>query len=742
MQHDSLSGDEKTALKQQHPLLFQLFDDFDLTSQIMGNETWADLLRYRRDATSPTLSFYVDKVARKRWLPSVGVDTPRPYVLTYASELMSTLVMRGSHPNTTSSSNYAVKPKQLQRAIAKYLPPLTVDFAAKPSHLSCAGGVWLTKTVGKTTFLGHGKKIFEAADNNFSETVIALDLAEQLEKVQEYCGSRVKESLALVNVQPGILVEERFTSPWEGENEKGGIEFKVFTIWGRMWLAIWRPGMDGAQAFLHRDGSNLEWGGKNEMLPVWIDWPHIVSIAEKLGAHKDMFRTDIFVGIPANSLVLRSSNSSREDRLAAVRYVVNENEIHPTEYYHVKGTNEILEEGARLWLAGYTIDRYEVISNSEVPEVFLVDRQLPSNITVPSFEVAGVDLSQYDGDASSSIQNSVIDPFELFDNFDLSHTLVGNETWVDLLEYRRKANFTGLSFYVDKIARRRWITTSGLDIPQAYVLKYKSELASVSGDLEQREDEISELLPSSGDFVAKPTHLSCSGGVWLTKTIGNSTSVGNGKVSMQEDKNYSSIQIAQDLSENIKVVMSMCASRPESVALQNVKPGIMAGERFVSWGSLDDRGCMEFKVHTIWGRAWMICWRDGVDGVQGFFNRDGSHLPWEGENMLLPDWLDWDRIIAIGEQLGAHKDMFRTDIFVGVPSAKQPGDLAASGDPRDSVRYVVSETEIHPTPIRGTERVFDEGGRLWLAGYHIGNFKTVPDSEIPDEFESKGFLSE
>jgi hypothetical protein len=42
---------------------FELFHDFDLSSQIIGNETWVDLLRYRRDAAFPSLSFYVDKVS-------------------------------------------------------------------------------------------------------------------------------------------------------------------------------------------------------------------------------------------------------------------------------------------------------------------------------------------------------------------------------------------------------------------------------------------------------------------------------------------------------------------------------------------------------------------------------------------------------------------------------------------------------------------------------------------------------
>ena len=117
----------------------------------------------------------------------------------------------------------------------------------------------------------------------------------------------------------------------------------------------------------------------------------------------------------------------------------------------------------------------------------------------------------------------------------------------------------------------------------------------------------------------------------MMKTVGNTTYVGNGKKSMEPVKNFSSSSIAKDLVKNLDTVMTVCGSRPESVALQNVKPGVMIEERFKSAEAQDNRGAMEFKVHTIWGKAWLVYWRAGVDGVNGFFNRDGSHLNWEGK---------------------------------------------------------------------------------------------------------------
>ena len=92
----------------------------------------------------------------------------------------------------------------------------------------------------------------------------------------------------------------------------------------------------------------------------------------------------------------------------------------------------------------------------------------------------------------------------------------------------------------------------------------------------------------------------------------------------------------------------------------------------------------------------------------------------------LPKWIDWERVIEIGEKLGRNKDMFRTDIFVGVTASSSSSSSATSASTKsydnhnksNIIRYVVSETEIHPTPLRGYEIIFNEAGRLWLAGYY------------------------
>jgi len=423
----------------------------------------------------------------------------------------------------------------------------------------------------------------------------------------------------------------------------------------------------------------------------------------------------------------------------------------------------------------------------------------------------GIDLAGFglDGDSHHQQQQQEHHGFELFEDFDLTHRLKGNETWIELLEYRRDAKHPSLSFYVDKVAFKRWLVTSYADLkiegPKSFLLRYGSELRTEvdlvrssrrmhgldpappikNGDpsVLSKEalasliaGELIRWLPTDVDYAAKPTHLSCSGGVWLVHTDGatNTTYVGNGKKKMKAYEGGTDDprdEIARDLSSNLQIVQEKCGRTVlESHALRHVKPGIVVEERFtqpppggvvssdnnnnINNATARDKanedsllkGGMEFKVFTIWGRAWLTVWRPGTDGVRALFFRNGTSLAFEKkprdekkhgsgktptneekprEAVELPEWIDWDRVISMGETLGRHKDMFRTDIFVGVSNANDNPD----------VRYVVSETEIHPTPLRGFETVFEEAGRLWLAGYFYRLARhVIPNTEVPPEF--------
>jgi len=89
--------------------------------------------------------------------------------------------------------------------------------------------------------------------------------------------------------------------------------------------------------------------------------------------------------------------------------------------------------------------------------------------------------------------------------------------------------------------------------------------------------------------------------------------------------------------------------------------------------------------------------------------------------------------VEIAEHLGANKDMFRTDIFVGRPASAEPGSPLQIG---------VSESEIFPTTVFVSDRLSREAARLWVAGYVLGIYEVIDNFEVPAEFAERGQLSD
>ena len=86
----------------------------DLLS-IGGDEGWDDLVRYRRKLRRPSISFYGDKVAQKRWMRAMNIPVPKSFVLKYDTEL--------TQPNER---------KDEEKAIDQLIPRRT-NFVAKPT---------------------------------------------------------------------------------------------------------------------------------------------------------------------------------------------------------------------------------------------------------------------------------------------------------------------------------------------------------------------------------------------------------------------------------------------------------------------------------------------------------------------------------------------------------------------------------------------------------------------------------
>jgi len=328
---------------------FELFEDFDIADLIKGNETWWDLVAYRRMLQRPSLSFYVDKVARKRWLPAKGFAQPRPLVLNYAHEL-------------TDSGD-----EEDERLEIMGLLPEEADYAAKPTHMSMTKGVWLVKhdaESGATRFSKTGMELTD--DWDFEVADLVDSLSKQLHKTADHEGEYA-ESWALRNVRPGLVIEELFAAV-DYENVPP-MELSLFVVWGRLWLANAnevRGFNRWSNGFYHRNGSAVP-GNPHGDIPEWVDWPLVLSVAERLGANKDMFRVDMFVGLPAKHPLLQEG-STEEERKAAAHYVVSESEIHPTTIFW---DSEVCNEGARLWIAGYKTGNYRLVPNTEVPPAFL-----------------------------------------------------------------------------------------------------------------------------------------------------------------------------------------------------------------------------------------------------------------------------------------------------------------------------------------------------------------------------------
>jgi hypothetical protein len=85
-------------------------------------------------------------------------------------------------------------------------------------------------------------------------------------------------------------------------------------------------------------------------------------------------------------------------------------------------------------------------------------------------------------------------------------------------------------------------------------------------------------------------------------------------------------------------------------------------------------------------------------------------------------------MVAIAESLGAKKDMIRIDMFTGVPRYSAENAIT---------QIAVSECEIYTTTMFCNKFMADELARLWLAGYKVGNFERVPNTEVPKEYLQK-----
>ncbi|OEU15932.1 hypothetical protein FRACYDRAFT_240627 [Fragilariopsis cylindrus CCMP1102] len=357
---------------------------------------------------------------------------------------------------------------------------------------------------------------------------------------------------------------------------------------------------------------------------------------------------------------------------------------------------------------------------------------VPGHFILDDFVVGGVNLAKYEMDHP---------PFRLYNDFDIQSYIMDADDgltsrlrWKELISIRNKLQRPSLSWYVDKVARKRWIAQQKqYPQPRLYFVQYKDELTETG----KKEDEWTAILanlPTEHGFCAKPTHMSMTMGNWLVDIV---PKLANGEVEeengakftrraqrLNNDENFDPEECADSLAEGLQRE----ASGIESWALKNVRPGIVIEELF---SNHEDRSLPphEFCLFVIWGKVYIGQWNQVGDDrfLSGFFYRDGSSAP-ACPMSELPDWIPWDELVGIAEGLSQHKDMFRVDMFVGVPRYSQ--DSA-------KLRIVVSESEIHPTTMFCNPFIAEEMARLWIAGYKIGNYELIPNDEVPSDYVVK-----
>jgi len=344
------------------------------------------------------------------------------------------------------------------------------------------------------------------------------------------------------------------------------------------------------------------------------------------------------------------------------------------------------------------------------------------------FVVGGVNLANF------GVEHP---PFELYDNFDIGSYVInapGILGWKQLLKIRNSLERPSLSWYVDKVARKRWFKEQDIyPQPQTFFAKYKDELSETG----KKEDETSSILanlPTQHGFCAKPTHMSMTMGNWLVDIAPN-------RDGREEDEKPKFTNRAQRLTtsdgghydpkvcaDSLAEGLQREATKIESWALKNVRPGIVIEELY---SDANDRDLPphEFCMFVIWGKVYAGQWNMvGEDRYMGgFFYRDGSAAPGCPIDQL-PHWVPWAELVEIAENLSRHKDMFRVDMFVGVPRYSQENA---------GLKIAVSESEIHPTTMFCNPLIAEEMARLWVAGYRIGNYNTISNDEVPDDFYGK-----
>ena len=330
----------------------------------------------------------------------------------------------------------------------------------------------------------------------------------------------------------------------------------------------------------------------------------------------------------------------------------------------------------------------------------------------------------------------------------------GSEFWWIMQSYKRHQgkDYPSLTFYVDKIAQKRWMPTIGYDVPKSFALRYKTELekgeikpfATVKGEVGRGGEkydieDIKRLMPINKSFVAKASHFSSARSVTIVECCKRGSD-GSLKARKNDGFGYNRLdevfslhrqdyrlQIAGQLLTDLNEL-----DATDEDAQLRLTQGLLIEQRFLSGGDTADDAlpALEFKCFVIWSRLFACHYRRG-NFDPGYYGRSGKLIykkPGGASVSSLPDYVVWEKVVHIAERRAAHMDQLRVDIYVG---------RGSNDEKSDPIRYVISEVEMEQTS-KFDPALMDEATRLWIAGYQMNIFKVVPNTEVPKVYLENG----
>jgi hypothetical protein len=376
--------------------------------------------------------------------------------------------------------------------------------------------------------------------------------------------------------------------------------------------------------------------------------------------------------------------------------------------------------------------------------------------TSNDFSVSGVNLAQYglENEGATHKQRRVTavlnQVFELYQDFDISSFLEGADKVIEqneqgqkeegntrspehLLMYRRHLENPSLAFYLDRIAQKKYLKSIGIPAPLSHVAMYRDELYSRAEQSDaEREAEIRKLLPEKSAYVIKSSHK--RGESILVSYHDES---GSRKMKTQGDSNfrgqeYNADAIAHQITEALKPSKTHFL---DPWPYPYVQPGLLIEDRLTGFESVDHPP-MKLSVYVIWGHVWMANWRNAEGtGHAGMVFPNGTVVMDDLGTLKIPRWAKWELIMQRAEEIAAQKDILQVDFLVGV-TAETAHKLthATRQEKLAKVQIVVSDVKLMPDSKFPHDGLMNEMGRLWIAGYEMGIYKSVPNDEVPTEY--------